>query len=152
MRSPDSTVGLLFRDFVTTPAPTGAATFADSEARTNVDSDWSPKSDIELDVVARHHHFYAVREDDSTGYVRSADVELWLVTLEEWSGDHLPLCQDVHPSLEFSMVVDGARVCQHLTARYPRAQYRGEEKTGVVSGHTGIQLFVEHFTPVMTVW
>lgn len=38
-----------------------------------------------FNVVARHNHFSTFRKVYYTSYVRSTEVELWAVVVEEWS-------------------------------------------------------------------
>ena len=60
-----------------------AAAFTDSEAQLFFHGDWGNQFNVELQVVARHHHFGAFRKLNGAGYVRGAEVELGAVVVEE---------------------------------------------------------------------
>src|SRR5579875_849915 len=77
-------VGLL-RDGSYDASANSTATFANSEACTFFQSDWSDELNIHGDVVARHNHFGAFWKSNYSSNVGRTEVELWTVTLEEWS-------------------------------------------------------------------
>src|SRR6202040_3757425 len=54
----------------------GAATLADSEAHALLHGDRRDQLDLEVDVVARHHHLRARRQVRHPGDVRRPEVEL----------------------------------------------------------------------------
>src|SRR5689334_14801574 len=61
----------------------GAATLADREAEAGLAGDRADQLDVEVDVVARHHHLGARRQRRHAGHVRRAEVELRPVAVEE---------------------------------------------------------------------
>ncbi len=74
----------LFVNLRNNASANSTSTFADSEVKTLVHSDRSKKLDLEGDSITRHDHFFVSWEFNLTSYVRSTEVELRLVTLEEW--------------------------------------------------------------------
>src|SRR4051794_20834122 len=61
----------------------GAAAFADGEAQLLFHRDRHDERDVERYVVARHHHFRALRERDDARHVRRAEIELRTIVGEE---------------------------------------------------------------------
>ena len=61
----------------------GAAAFADGEAQLFFHRDRGDQRHVELQVVARHHHFGAFGQLNRAGHVRGAEVELRAVVGEE---------------------------------------------------------------------
>src|SRR5690606_8990128 len=62
-----------------------SSTFADSEVKTLLHSDRRKKLNDESKRITRHDHFFVSWELNFTGNVSCTEVELMLVTLEEWS-------------------------------------------------------------------
>src|SRR5690606_23594675 len=102
--------------------------------------------DIDLDVVARHHHLDAGRQGDDTRDVRRAEVKLRTVVREERRVTAaLFLAQDVHFRHEVRVRRDRSRLRQNLTALHFLALRAAQQRADVVSGLTLIQELAEHF-------
>src|SRR5690242_21555157 len=61
----------------------GASAFADGEAQALLHGDRGQQRNLQLDVVARHHHLRALRQLRRSGHVRGAEVELRTIAIEE---------------------------------------------------------------------
>ena len=75
-----------------------------SEAQSFLDSDRCDQLDSHDYVISRHAHFCAFRKIDNTCNVSCSEVELWSVTIEEWSmTSTFFFLQYVYLSCEFCM-------------------------------------------------
>ena len=102
----------LFDDFGYNAGTYCSTAFSDRESQTFFDSDWSDQFDSHSDVVARHAHFCTFWQGQVTSFVSCSEVELWSVTVEEWSmSTALFLLQYVYFALELSVWVN----CTWLT-------------------------------------
>src|SRR5689334_768862 len=75
----------LFDDLSHLTGTNGTATFTDSEFQTFLHRDGSDQLNQQVHVITRHNHFYAFRQHALTCYVRSTEVELRTVFVEERS-------------------------------------------------------------------
>src|SRR5688572_22456591 len=83
-RRTSSPFTLLLDNFYNNSCTNRAATLTDSKAHLVFQGDRVDQGYGTGDGVAWHYHFSSFWENNFTGYIRSADVELWLVALEEW--------------------------------------------------------------------
>src|SRR5262249_48612439 len=95
----------------------GAATLANGEAQFLFHGDRHDQVHFHRHVVARHHHFRALRQMHHTGHVGGAEIELRTIVGEERGMTAaLFLCEDVGLRLELGVWLDRARLAQHLAA------------------------------------
>src|SRR3990167_615145 len=95
----------------------GSTTFADREAQAFVHGDWSDQLDADRHVVARHDHLGALREDNFTGHVGGAEVELRTVVGEERRVTAtFVLRQHVDLGFEVGVRLDRTRLAENLAA------------------------------------
>ena len=95
----------------------GLATFTDSETHLLLERDGRNEFDGHGDVVTRHNHLDAFRQDDASSDVRRADVELGAVVREERRvSPALFLLQDVYFALELLVRLDATGLGQNLAA------------------------------------
>src|SRR5262249_1864998 len=77
-----SEIGLL-QNLSDAPRTNGAATLTDGETETVLHRDGLDQRHSHLSVVTRHDHLGTLRQRDDTGNVRSPEVELRTVVVEE---------------------------------------------------------------------
>ncbi len=120
-------------------------TFANSETKTYVDSNWVDKFNLDLHVVTRHYHFNSVWERNLTCTVHGTEIELWTIVILEWSvTTTFFLFQHVDRSLETFVRSDNSRVSNHHTTLHILLVDSTEEKTYVVTSHTFRKNLTEH--------
>src|ERR1700733_12505207 len=123
----------------------GPAAFADSEAQTLLHGHRRVQRDLQLDVVARHHHLRAFRQLRRARHVRRAEVELRTVAVEERRmTTALFLRQHIDLALELSVRRDRSRLGQHHPALHIFLRDTAQQKTCVVARQTLVQLLLEH--------
>src|SRR5690606_21361603 len=106
----------------------GAAAFADSEAEVFLKSDWNDQFNLDGDVVTRHNHFLTFWKCYFTGNVSGSEVELWAVSVEEWSvASAFILLQNVYLCFEFYVRLDRSWLSQNLTTLDAFAVYTTEQ-------------------------
>src|SRR6266545_5727310 len=94
-----------------------AAAFANGEAQAFFGGDRADQLEVDVDVVAGHHHLDARGQGDRAGDVRGAEVELRPVVVEERRVTAaLLLLQDVHLGLELLVRRHRTRLREHLAA------------------------------------
>jgi hypothetical protein len=114
-------------------------------------SDRSEEFDLECDSVTRHDHFFVSWELNFTSYVRSTEVELRLVTLEEWRVTATFFFgQDVDFSVKLCVWSDATWLTDNLTALDVIALDTTEQDTSVVAGLTLVEDFLNISIPVTT--
>src|SRR6187402_54010 len=124
----------------------GTTAFADREAQAFVHGDREAQRDVDLHVVARHHHLDAFRQLDRTGHVRRAEVELRTIVAEERRVTAtLVLRQDVHLTLELGVRRDRTRLGQNLAALDVFTLQTADQHADVVTGLTLVEQLAEHF-------
>src|SRR5262249_42327243 len=107
----------LFEDLGDDAGADGAPALADRETQALVHRDRRDEVDLQLDVVARHHHLRALGQRADAGHVGGAEVELRAVAVEERRvAAALLLREDVRLGLELRVRRDGARLREHLPA------------------------------------
>src|SRR6185369_7925015 len=74
---------ILLRDVGDNPCADRTAALADCEAQARVHGNRGDQLDAQIHVVARHHHFGALREEHLAGDVGRPEVELWTIVGEE---------------------------------------------------------------------
>ncbi|CAH1227254.1 hypothetical protein PAECIP111890_06085 [Paenibacillus sp. JJ-223] len=122
------------------------ATFADREASTFFDRDWSDQLYSYCDVVAWHYHFSTFWQVDDTCYVSCTEIELWTISCEErFVTSTLFFSQDVNLSCELSVWLNGSRLGQYLSALDLSTVNTTQQCADVVTRLSGIQQFTEHF-------
>ena len=113
----------------------GTTTFADSELQTVVHSYRSDELHSDFHVIARHHHLYAVREDDLTGNVKSTDEELRTIVIVERSvTTTFFFLQHIDLSLELGVRSDGLGLGNNLTTLHFLLVNTTEEQTYIITG------------------
>ena len=138
----------LFYDLGNNTSTYGAATFADSEAQTLVHGNWSEQLNLEGYGVAWHYHFFVSWQLNFTGYVSCTEVELRLVTLEEWSvTTTFVLAEDVNLRFELSVWCYRTWLSDNLTAFDVVAFNTTKQDTCVVTSLTLVELLLESFSP-----
>ena len=135
----------LFEDFGDDACTDGAAAFADGEAQFFFHGDRGDQFDVELQVVARHHHFGAVGKLNRAGHIGGAEVELRAVVGEErrvaaafFLGQNIGLC------LEFGVRLDAGGLAQHLTALHALTVDTAQQDADVVASLATVQQLAEH--------
>ena len=124
----------------------GTTTFADSELQTVVHSYRSDELHSDFHVIARHHHLYAVREDDLTGNVKSTDEELRTIVIVERSvTTTFFFLQHIDLSLELGVRSDGLGLGNNLTTLHFLLVNTTEEQTYIITGLTLREELAEHF-------
>ena len=78
-----SSLGELLKNLSDAASAHGQATLANGERRTAFQRDRRDQLNIEIHVVARHHHFNAIWQRDRAGDIHGADVKLRTVTGEK---------------------------------------------------------------------
>ncbi len=137
---------ILVEDFGDLTGTNGAATFADSEAKTLVAGYGVDKFDDNFYVVAGHYHFSTFGEGDFTGYVECTDVELGTVVVVERSVTAaFFFFEDIDRSLEFGVGLNDTGVADYHTAFNVFLVDTTEEKTYVVAGFALVEELAEHF-------
>ena len=63
----------------------GTATLADCETESFIKSDRGDELDVDLNVIARHNHFYTLGESNLTGNIKCTDEELRTILVVERS-------------------------------------------------------------------
>ena len=123
----------------------GLAAFADGEAQTFFAGDRRDELDVQVDVVARHHHLRALGQRHRARHVRRAEVELRPVALEERRvAAALFLLQDVDLALELLVRRDRARLRQHLPALDVLALRAAQQRADVVARPALVEQLAEH--------
>src|SRR5581483_11200982 len=93
----------------------GAAAFADREAELLFHRDRHDQVHFHRDVVARHHHFRALRQVHHAGHVGGAEIELRTIVVEERRvAATLFLGEDIGLGLELGVRLDRAGLAEHL--------------------------------------
>ena len=133
-------------DFEDLAGADGLATFAESEALALFHRDGLLELDRDRDVVARHHHFHAFREDHGAGGIASSEEELRAVVVSKRGvAAAFILLEDVNLGLGDGVGLDAADLGENLTA-FDLALFNAtEEETNVISGLALIEFFTEHF-------
>ena len=91
--------------------------FADSKLQTFIHSDRVNEFADDLDVVARFYHLNVRFEFDRSGDIRRAEIELRAIAGEErFFAAAFGFRKNVDLRFEFRVRVDGARLCENLTA------------------------------------
>ncbi len=62
-----------------------SSSFTDRKSKSLFHRNWCSKFDSHLDVITRHNHLYSCRKLNCSSYISSSEVELWFISLEEWS-------------------------------------------------------------------
>src|SRR5262245_1093443 len=125
---------MLFDDLSHHTSTNRTATLADSEAQALFHGDWGEQFYLEGNGVAWHNHLFVGWEFNLTSYVRSAEVELRLVTLEEWRVAATFLFgQHVYFRLEFGVWGNGTWLGNHLAALNLVALNAAQQQAGVVA-------------------
>ena len=137
---------MLFYNFGDDARPDGLATFADSEAVLIVHSHWGEQFNLEGYLVTRHDDFLVGWKFDFTSHIGGAEVELWLVTLREWSvAAAFLFLQDVNLCFKLSVWSDSTRLCDHLTTFDLVTLNTTEKQTCVIASLTLVKSLVEGF-------
>src|ERR1700735_892538 len=123
-----------------------AAALADGEAQLLLHRDRNDERDVDRHIVARHHHFRALRQLDDAGHVGGAEIELRSVVGEE---RRVPaaflLGEDVGLGLELGVRLDRAGLAKHLAALDFFALGAAQQAADIVSGLALIEQLAEHF-------
>ena len=110
-----------------------------------IHSDRRLQLDDHLDVITRHDHLNSLWKLDLSGHVSGPEVELRLVSFEEWRvPSSLVFREDIDLSFEFRVRSDGSWLRKNLSSLYIRPFDTSQEQTCVVSGLTLLKLLVEH--------
>src|SRR3954454_20554854 len=124
----------------------GAAAFTNGEPESLVHSDRRNQLDLELHVVARHHHLGTGRQLGHTRNVGGPEVELRTIAVEEGSvTSAFILRQYVNLTLELLVRLDRTRLGQNLTALHVVLVNAAEQQADVVARPTFVQQLLEHF-------
>src|SRR5687768_16346185 len=138
-------VDFLLENFGYNACTDGASTFSDREAETLVHGDRRDQLDLHLHVVARHHHLHPFRQLDRSRHVRSPEVELRAVTLEERRvSPALFLGQHVNLSRELRVRRDAPGLGQHHPTIHVLLVDSAEEETDVVTSLAVVEQLPEH--------
>ncbi len=136
---------LLLDDFSHLTSTYGTATFADGEAETFLHCDFSEEGNFEGYVITRHYHFHVFRKLHVTSYVRSTEVELRAVAVEEWRVTAtFVLRENVYLTLELSVWLYGTRLTDNHTALDCGLFDTTEKHTGVITSFTTFEDLTEH--------
>src|SRR5690606_38714129 len=121
-------------------------TFADSEAQLLFHRDRNDQLDVNRDVVARHHHFGAFRQDHNARHVGRAEVELRTVVGEKRGVTAaLFLGQDVGFCNKLGVRLDRTRLAQNLTTLDVLTANAANQSTDVVASLALVEQLAEHF-------
>ena len=137
---------VLVKDLSDLTRTNGAATFADSEAETYVESNSVDEFYIDLYVITGHYHFDAFGEVDLTGAVHGAEIELRtiLVTEGRMTATFF-LLEDVDGSLEAGVGLDNTGVSDnHTTTNFVLVDTT-KEQTYVITSLALLEELAEHF-------
>src|SRR5690606_34777728 len=122
------------------------ATFTDSEAELLFHGDRNDQLNVDVQVVARHHHFGAFGKRHDAGHVRGTEVELRTVVAEERSVTAaFFLGEDVHLSSEVGVRGHGTGLAENLAALNLSAVDTTDQGTNVVASLARIEQLAEHF-------
>src|SRR3989449_11413753 len=122
-----------------------APALADREAQPLVHRDGGDEIDLDLHVVARHHHLRALGRRADTRPVGGPEVELRPVAIEEWRVPAaLLLGEDVGFRLELRVRRDRAGLREHLATLYVLALHAAQQATDVVARDTLVEELPEH--------
>src|SRR5438034_1462089 len=122
-----------------------AAALADGEAEPLVHRDRGDEIDLQLHVVARHHHLGALGQRAHAGHVGGAEVELRPVAVEEGGvAAAFLLGEDVGLGLELGVRRDRARLGEHLAALDLLALGAAQETADVVARDALVEELAEH--------
>src|SRR5438445_1555845 len=122
-----------------------APALADREAQSLVHRDGGDEIDLDLHVVARHHHLRALGQRADASHVGGPEVELRPVAVEEWRvPSALLLGEDVGFRLELRVRRDRAGLRQHLAALDVLAFHAAQQATDVVARDTLVEELAEH--------
>src|SRR5712692_1012125 len=118
---------------------------ADGEAQALVHGDGGDEVDLQLHVVAGHHHFRALGQRAHAGHVGGAEVELRPVAVEEGRvPPALLLGEHVGLGLELGVRGDRARLGKHLAALDLLALGAAQEAADVVARDALVEQLAEH--------
>src|SRR6476469_298133 len=138
-------LGILLDDLGYDAGTNGAAAFSDGEPKSFVHRDRCNQLDRHLNVVARHHHLHTFRKLYASRHVRSPEVELRSVALEERSvSSTLFLRQHVDLSKEVRVWRDAARLGQHHSPLHFLLRNSTEQEADVVAGSPLVEKLPEH--------
>src|SRR6185312_16744550 len=123
----------------------GPAAFADGEPEALLHGHRRVQRDLQLDVVARHHHLRALRKLRRARHVRRAEVELRPVAVEERRvTSAFFLRQHVHLALEVRVRRNRTGLRQHHAALHIFLRDAAQQEASVVARQTLVQLLLEH--------
>src|ERR1035437_7741266 len=123
-----------------------AAALANREAQTLVHGHRRDQLHLQIHVVPRHHHFRAFRQLRHSRHVRSPEVELRPVSLEERRvPPSLFLAQHVHFALERGVRRYAPRLRDHLPPLHFVLFHPAQQQAHVVPGAPFVQQLLEHF-------
>src|SRR5579872_3204066 len=101
---------------------------------------------MERSAITRHHHLSTSRQRNFTGNVRSTEIELGTILVEERRVTAtLFLAQNVNFALELGVRSDGTGFAKDHTTTDLGLFNTTEQQTGIVTGFTLIQQLTEHF-------
>src|SRR5690554_1259315 len=128
------------------PRTNSPATFADSEAKTLVHSDWCDQLHVDGHVVTRHNHFRSFRKDNFAGYVRCTEVELWAIVSEKWRvTSTFVFGQNVNFCTELGVRCNRTWLTKNLATLNVFTSNAADQSTNVVASLTGVEQLAEHF-------
>ena len=123
----------------------GTTTFTDGEAQTGVESYRVDELYINLYVITRHHHIYALGECNLTGAVHGTKVELRTVVITKCGmTTTLFLLKYIDGSLELRVRSDGTRMGNDHTTLYFLLVDTAEEQTYIITSLSLIEDLTEH--------
>src|ERR1700679_3911978 len=127
----------LLNDLANSTRTDSPAALTNGEPQALLHSDRRMQRDLELDVIARHHHLGALRQLRRPGHVRGPEVKLRTIAVEE---RRMPpaffLAQDVHLTLEHGVRRNRTRLGQHHPALHIFLRNTAQQQTGVIASET----------------
>src|SRR5579864_6069097 len=143
---PDWPDCVLANNLGTNASTDSAATFTDGKLDTLFHRHWLNQLHGHLDVVARHHHLYPVRQFDRPCHVRGAHIELRAIPVEEGRmPSSLFLGEHIHLRFKVLVGLDAPGLSQHLPTLDIGSLYSTQQTAHVVPGQALIQRLLEHF-------
>src|SRR5689334_13233515 len=103
-------VTYLLYDFSYNTRSNRSSAFTNCKAKIFVHSDWRDQVNNKINVITWHYHFSTFRKSNNTSYVSCSEVELRLVSREEWAmTTTFILAQNIGFALELFMWFNRAR-------------------------------------------
>ncbi|EKD30051.1 MAG: hypothetical protein ACD_78C00170G0001, partial [uncultured bacterium (gcode 4)] len=122
-----------------------SSSFTDRESKSLFHRNWCSKFDSHLDVISRHNHFHSCRKLDCSSNVSSSEIELWFISLEEWSmSSTFIFCKYVYFGSKLRMWLDRSWFCKNLSSFNLLSFNTSKKKTSVISSLTLVKKLVEH--------